>query len=68
MKRHKEATAQVRAAPATVFARLDDQTRLLPSLADGYSQWCVDQMLADAAGAFGRLDAAAAAKAERPAA
>jgi hypothetical protein len=37
--------------------------RLLPGLGDGYAQWCVDQMVADAVGAFGRLDTAAAVKA-----
>jgi len=42
--------------------------RVLPSLTDAYGQWCVDQMVADAASAFGRLDTAAPLKAERPAA
>lgn len=45
--------------------------RLLPSLGDGYAQWCVDQMVADAVSAFGRLDARAdtpPVKAGRPAA
>lgn len=45
--------------------------RLLPGLGDGYAQWCVDQMVADAVRAFGGLDAGAdrqPAKAARPAA
>ena len=31
--------------------------RLLPALGDGYARWCVEQMAADAVGAFGRLAA-----------
>lgn len=30
--------------------------RLFPGLGDGYAQWCVDQMVADAVRAFGRLE------------
>ena len=33
--------------------------RLLPGLADGYAQWCVDQMVVDAVSAFGRLETGA---------
>ena len=43
--------------------------RLLPGVGDGYAQWCVDQMVADAVSAFGRVDPTAApVRAEHPAA